>query len=313
MAASLPASSRSARDIARDNAFVLFAMILISFSYPLGEEIAPSLDPAVMMLIRFGLATLAFTPYIALRYGLRWPGLGALGRYATISATLAIFFWTMFEALRYTTALNVSVITTTIPGFTAVFGALVVGERLGPHRLAALCLAMAGAVWVIFRGDPERLLALELNKGDVIVLAGCVVMGLYSPLIKRFHRGEPVPIMTFWILGCAALWYLLISNVKLATTDWGSLPPIVYWGVGYIALGPTVFSFFLIQRTTITLGPTRVQSYSCMLPLFVVLIDWAIGKGWPSLMTVPGVAIVVIASVVIQRGAIVEGRAAPQA
>ena len=79
---------------------------------------------------------------------------------------------------------------------------------------------MVGALWVIFRGDPARLVNLEVNIGDGIFLAGCVGYAVYSSLIKRLHRGEPVLIQTFWTMVAAALWLVAASNVMLWRTDW---------------------------------------------------------------------------------------------
>ena len=69
-----------------------------------------------------------------------------------------------------------------------------------------------------------------------------------------------------------------------------------------------MISFFLIQWSTIRIGPTRVQSYSYVLPAFVLAIDWAFGKGLPTTLTIPGIVIVLAASLVIQRGEIFVGR-----
>ena len=60
----------------------------------------------------------------------------------------------------------------------------------------------------------------------------------------------------------------------------------------------------MFQYATLRIGPTRVMAYSYFIPAFVLLVDWAIGRGLPPLMTLPGIAIVLIASLVIQRGVI---------
>jgi drug/metabolite transporter (DMT)-like permease len=292
------------------HASVFLAMFLISFSYPVGEAIANEIDTGVLLLLRFLLAMAIFGPLVAWRHGIVWPGWRALAGYATISASLVLFFWCMFAGLRTTSALNTGAISTLIPGFTAIGGAILVGERLGRHRLAALVIGLVGALWVVFRGDWDRFIRLDLNTGDLIVFAGCVAMGFYSPLVKRLHRGEPVMVMTFWIMTMNAAWFLLIANSALWTMAWTDVPALAYGGVAYIAIGSTVISFFLIQSGTIKIGPTRVQSYSYLLPTFVLLIDWAFGKGLPTAMTIPGILIVLVASLVIQRGVIFEGRSA---
>ena len=208
---------------------VFVAMFLISFSYPVGEAIANEFDTGVLLFIRFGLATAIFAPLVAWRHGLAWPGWRALAGYAAISASLVVFFWCMFFALRTTSALNTGAISTLIPGLTAIAGAILVGERLGWHRLAALGIGLIGALWVVFRGDWDRFVALDLNQGDLIYFAGCVAMGFYSPLVKLFHRGEPVMVMTLWIAALNAVGFLLIANDALWTMAWSDVPLLRLW------------------------------------------------------------------------------------
>ena len=303
-------ASPATRDIPTPgvHAAVFVAMFLISFSYPVGEAIANELDTGVLLFLRFVLATAIFGPVVAWRHRIAWPGWHALAGYAAISTSLVAFFWCMFYGLRFTSALNTGAISTLIPGLTAIGGAILVGERLGWHRLAALGIGLIGALWVVFRGDWDRFIGLDLNKGDLIVFAGCIAMGFYSPLVKRYHRGEPVMVMTFWVVTMNAIWFLVLANSALWTMDWAAVPLFAYGGVAGITLFSTVISFFLMQWTTIRLGPTRVQSYSYLLPAFVLAIDWAIGKGLPSVLTIPGILIVLAASLVIQRGEVYAGR-----
>ena len=57
-----------------------------------------------------------------------------------------------------------------------------------------------------------------------------------------------------------------------------------------------------MQHATLHLGPTRVAAYTYLTPLLVVLIQWVGGDGVPSLLTLTGVAIILVATVVVQRG-----------
>ncbi|MDE0389961.1 MAG: DMT family transporter [Rhodospirillales bacterium] len=293
---------------AHAHALAFLIIVVISTSFPLGEHITHGLDPAVMMCLRFVLAALLMAPIVAWREGLKLPSARSFVRYLALGAPLAFFFWCMFEALRTTSGLNTSAIFTIVPGLAALFGAVLVGERLGLHRLAALFLGMIGALWVIFRGDPGRLVNLEVNIGDGIFLAGCLGYAVYSSLIKFLHRGEPILVQSFWTMVAAALWLLAASNVKLWRTDWSGVEVVVLGGIVYLAVLPTLITFFLTQYTTLRLGPTRVQAYGYALPAIVLLLDLALGKPAPPLMTVPGLAIVLAASLVVQRGTIREFR-----
>lgn len=284
------------------HALMFLASLLVSTSFVVGKAITYGLDPATLTLIRFITAALLFAPYIWLKHGLFIPSLRSLGRYSLISATIVFFFLCMFQSLRYTSALNTSALYTLVPGLAGIFGAFLVKERLGQNRLFALVCGMTGALWVIFRGDLQRFLALDFNRGDLIFLAGCLSMGLYTPLIKLLHRDEPMTLMTFWILVTGVGWLLLSSGMNLHSVQWSQVEIHIWAGIIYLAVFTTIITFFLTQFATLRLGPTRVMAYSYFYPALVLFIDWVMGRGLPPLKTLPGILIVLIATFFLQRG-----------
>jgi drug/metabolite transporter (DMT)-like permease len=290
---------------------MLLAAALVSTSFTVGKAIAGGLDPIILTLVRFLLAALLFLPYVHGRFGIDWPGWRPLGRYSVISGALVIFFWLMFESLRYTTAFNTSVIFTLVPGISGMYSAVLLRERLGRYRLIALALAMAGALWVIFQGELSRLLALELGRGDIIFFIGCLFMAAYTPLIRLLHRGEPMAVMTFWVLVTGSIWLLPPALDRLPAVLWHEVPPRVWWGILYLAIFCTIITFFLTQVATMRLGPTRVMAYSYLYPPLVLVIDWFLGHGLPPLWASLGVPVIVLAMVVVQRGAELNGQGAP--
>ena len=284
------------------HALMLIANVAIATSFTVGAAITAGLDPKMLTLIRFALAALLFAPFIAWRYGLTFPPWKSFAGYATISLCLVFFFWSMFEALRHTTSLNTGALFTLVPGFSAIYAAVLLRERLGTRRLIALGFGFFGAFWVIFRGDPGRLLSLDFNRGDLIFLFGCLAMGLYMPLVGRFHRGEPAPVMTFWTLVTGTGWLLIINNAAVWRTDWGQVDTAVFGGIVYLAVFSTLMTFFIYQYVTLRIGPTRAAAYYYLNPALVVGVEFILGKGLPTLMTMPGVAIVFLATVVLQLG-----------
>ncbi|MCF6291185.1 MAG: DMT family transporter [Desulfobacterales bacterium] len=279
------------------------AAIIVSSSFTVGAAITHGLDPAVLILVRYAIAALLFAPILVINHGFSLPPLRQLGGYSTISFCTVGFFWCMFESLRYTTALNTSVIFTLVPGISGIYSALFLKERLGRARLLALAFGMVGAVWVIFRGDIHRLLALEVNHGDLLFLAGCFMMAAYTPLVKRVHKQESMVVMTFWVLTTGVGWLLILSFSQLAAVDWPGVSIEVWAGIVYLAVFSTIITFYLTHVSTLYLGPTRVMAYSYFYPAFVLVIDWGFGHGLPPAMILPGVAVVTLATVVLQRGA----------
>ncbi len=282
------------------HSLMVVCAILVSTSFLVVAAIADGLDPAILTLIRFFLAALLLFPYIYFRYGIRlsW---STLWRGGVISGFLVIFFWCMFLSLRYTSALNTSIIFTLVPSISGMYAMFLVGERLNGQKLIALFCGIIGAVWVLNRGDMAQLLSMQWNRGDLIFIAGCFAIGLYTPLVQLLHRGEPMVVLTFWVLVTGCGWLLLFSGYRLFTIEWQSVPHGVWCGIAYLSFFTTVTTFFLTQYSIQYIGPTRVMAYSYLYPSLVICIEVLMGKGWPQSQTFPGVLIVLVAMFVIQK------------
>ncbi|MCI5168245.1 MAG: DMT family transporter [Candidatus Electrothrix sp. GM3_4] len=285
------------------HAMMLLCAILVSTSFTVSKSIADGMDPAVLTLLRFLIAALLFLPYIHYKYGLHLPDKKRLFGYACISFTLTGFFWLMFLAMQSTTALNTGVIFTLVPGISGLYSAVLLKERLGRNRLIAMIPATLGAIWVLFHGSPTELLAFNINSGDLIFFGSCLLMAFYTPLVKFFHKEEPMALMTFWILVTGCGWLLLFSGYRLFSVPWGGVPLTVWTGIIYLSIFSTIITFFLSQLCTLSLGPTRVMAYSYLYPPFIVLLEWGLGHPLPSVQVLPGVGLILAAMFIVQQGA----------
>ncbi|WP_299198594.1 DMT family transporter [uncultured Amphritea sp.] len=280
---------------------MLLMVALIASSFPVGALITSGLPPEVMMLIRFALAALLFAPYVFIKNGWHLPAARRLMGYAILSIPLVVFFWCMFEALRYTSALNTGAIYTTVPAITAFYVFFINRESTGKRRASGLLLGTLGALWIVFRGDLNSLFQLDINRGDLLFMLGCLFMGTYNPLIKKLYAGEPMELMTFWVISFGALWLLLLSIPSLNQVEWANVDTGVYLGILYLAVFTTLVSFFLLQLGTIVLGATQVAAYSFLTPVFVVILNLFLGSGGFQWQLLPGIALVLIAMLLVQR------------
>mgnify|MGYP000138540710 CR=1 FL=1 len=283
------------------HALMLLMVALVAGSFPVGAIITSALPPDVLMFIRFLTAATLFAPYVFLKHGFFIPSSKSLTGYALLSLPLVTFFWCMFESLRYTTPLNTGALYTTVPAITALFAFFINKESTGKARSFGLLIGTLGAVWIVFRGDINALLALKLNYGDLVFLVGCLFMALYSPMIKRVYKGEPMELMTFWVILLGSGWLLILSASKLSDIEWSLIDITVYGGVLYLSLFTTLFSFFLIQYGTVKIGPTKVASYSFLIPIFVMPLSILLGVGSFDAATLPGIGLVLVAMLFIQR------------
>ncbi len=279
---------------------LLFSTTLVSTSFIVAELITKRLDPMVLTFVRFALAAFILLPLVGSRNGLKIEG-RAFVRYASISACLVIFFWSMFFSLRYTSSLNVSVIFTLVPSISALFAAFINRERITFGLILALVTGLIGAIWVIFRGNLVLLAAFAWNRGDLIFFGGCLAMALYTPLVRLVHRGEPLETMTFWVLVSGCLWMLPVTLYKLNSTVLIDTAAATWLWILYLALFSTVISFYITQYATRHIGPTRTISYSYLYPLLVMILNFLLGNGWPPLRVMPGIALTLTAMLLLIR------------
>ncbi len=274
---------------------------MISASFPVSKAITPYLDPAVLTLLRFGLAASLFGVLTFSRERWIWPGPAQILRYIAISACMVIFFQIMFEALRWTDPVSTGALFALVPLVSVAVAYLLMRQRTGPRQLLYLILGGAGAVWVLFGGSLEHLLGFRIGKGEMIFAVGCFTYGCYGPFIARFHRGEPIMVMTFWILLLGALMMAVAGGADALRTDWSAVPAGLWMGVAYLAVFNTAITFFLFKSASVVLPASKVMGYTYLTTAFVVLLQVLLGHDWPSLSVTAGLALSLSATLLLQR------------
>lgn len=271
--------------------------VAISGSFTLGKQAAPHLDPAALNAVRFCLAALLLAPLALGR--LRPHHLAAPWRYALLGGVFSVYFFLMFVALRLTDPVSTAAVFTLTPLMSAVFGWFLLRQVTTPRIALSLAIAGAGAVWVIFRADLDRILAFDLGKGETIFLFGCAAHAFYTPLVRRLNRGEPVVVFTWGTIVAAAAWMLLAGARPMLATDWAALPGIVWVTIVYLAIFATVGSFLMVQYATLRLPSSKVMAYGYLVPSFVILWEGASGHGWVAPVVLLGVAATTLGLVVL--------------
>ncbi|MGI9419285.1 MAG: DMT family transporter [Geminicoccaceae bacterium] len=279
-------------------AMLLFAA-LISVSFTLGDLAAPHIEPSVLASSRFALAAVIMgvlaAPRIKREHG------AAAWRYLVLGGLLGSYFILMFEALRLTDPVSTGAIFTLTPLMSAVFGYILMRQIMTPVMAASLTLAGAGAVWVIFRADIEAIFGLRLGPGEQIFIIGCAAHALYTPLGRRFHRGEPLAVYVFFGL-CGGFAVTLLFGLRdLAATDWAALPWIAWAALFYLAIMATATTFFLVQYATLRLPSAKVMAYGYLVPVFVIVWEGLLGHGWVQPVVWLGAAATVGAMLILLR------------
>lgn len=283
-------------------AMLLFALF-VSSSFTVGSAITHGLDPLALTFLRFVLAAAILTGVLAVSRTWRLPSWREAAAALLLGGLVAVFFISMFEALRLTSALNTGAIFALVPLLTAAIAYLVLRQRLRAREVAALLIAAAGTVFVVFDGSLERLLAVRLGAGERIFLVGCTVYAGYSPAIRRLDMGTSPLLVSCWTVIAGSLVLALYAAPTILATDWRAVEPVVYLGIVHLAVFTTAISFFLIQFASTRLPQAKVMAYTYLVPAFVLATDGLVGGAWPSPSACAGVAVIAAAMAVLQQRA----------
>ena len=281
---------------------------LVAGSFPLGAAAAAHVSPLALNAVRFalasailGVAVLATRPRGApARPAAARPG-SAPWRYLLLGAIFACYFVLMFEGLKTAMPVSAAAVFTLTPPATAAFAWLLLRQVTGPRVATALALGAAGALWVIFGGDPASLARLQVGRGEAVYFLGCLAHALYTPMIRLLNRGERALVFAFgtMVAACAILW--VVGMPAILATDWATRPASVWIAIGYTAVFASAVTFTLLQYGSLRLPASKVMAYTYLVPAWVALWQVALGGDWPSARLLPGVALTLLALALLLR------------
>ena len=281
-------------------AMLLFSA-LIAGSFALGVQVANEIDPIALNAVRFWIAAAIVGAIAWRKVGFRKEYAQAPWRYLILSGSLVVYFVLMFEGLKTAPAVSAAAVATLIPVFAAGFGYLLLRQMLTRRMALALFIGAIGAIWVIFRADVAALLAFDIGRGEAIYFVGCVSHALYTPMVRKLNRGEPVLVFTFGTLVVGAVLITVIGLPAITATDWSGLRPLVWWTILYVAIFASATTFTLLQFASLRLPSAKVMAYTYLTPSWVMVWNVALGGAVPPGMILLGIGLTIVALVLLLR------------
>jgi len=268
-----------------------------SSNFIVGKALVGTVSPWTLNTGRFAVSALILLP--ALLYRREWPPRQTLVPLALMSLTgVFAFNAVLYIGLRYTSAINATLVNSTTPVTTACIAWLLIGEEMTGRRLLGILLSFAGVGWIVTQGALDTLLRLEFNPGDVIVFFATSLWGFYTVMAKRMMLYLS-PLALTSITTCIGAFFLLpAASLELAAHPADLWRAEVLLAFLYLGIFPSFLSFLLWNRSIRTFGPSRASLVYNALPLFAVILSVIfLGETLASYQMIGGAAI--IAGVII--------------
>jgi drug/metabolite transporter (DMT)-like permease len=272
---------------------------LIAGSFALGGMAAPHIAPEALNAVRFVVAAVILGVAAHVVAGLPRAAFAAPWRYLLLGGAMGLYFVLMFEGLKTAAPVSAAAVFTLTPILSGGFGYLLLRQALTARMALALSVGAAGALWVIFDGAWQAVLAFEVGRGEMVYFWGCVAHAVYTPMVRLLNRGERPVVFAFGTMAAAALLVTAAGWPGLMRTGWADLPPIVWITIAYTAVAATAATFVLLQFASLRLPSAKVMAYTYLTPTWVIGWEAALGHGVPRGLVLVGIALTVTALVLL--------------
>jgi len=205
------------------------------------------------------------------------------------------------KGLSLTTAINATLLTTTIPVITLGVSLALGQDRPSVRHFLGIALAAAGVIYLV---DPWRAnFTAETTLGNVLILCSSLSYGAYIAVSRDLFRRYGALNVITWIFVVGAIVSLPISAYAWSSESLGTISASVWLIVPYIVLVPTVGAYYLNSWAITRVAPSVVAIYIYLQPLLAFgLAPLILGETWNSRTLVAcalifaGVAVVTIRS-----------------
>lgn len=201
----------------------------------------------------------------------------------TLSSLLGIVLNQLLfvKGLSLTTAINASLITTTIPVFTLAVSIALGQERASLRHVLGIGLAAAGVIYLV---DPLRAnFSAQTTLGNILIVVNSFSYGAYIAVSRDlFRRYGALDVIT-WIFLVGAVLTLPFSVYAWSSDELNSVSLATWLIVAYIIIVPTVGAYYLNSWAVIRVSPGIVAIYVYLQPLLAFgFAPMILGESWNS-------------------------------
>lgn len=244
-------------------------------NFVLGRAMHLVLPPVTMAQMRWSLALVLILPFLWPRLHRHWPVICRHWKILLLLSLLSVasFNTFIYIGLTSTGATNTAILQSFVPAIIVLISVLFLHEKITLRQWLGLAISLLGVLTLIFQGDWQVFTRLEVNRGDLWVLAGVVSWALYSVCL----RWRPPELDGFTFFGVTVLMGVL-ALVPFTLWELQSAAP-VQWRpeaaltVVYMAIFPSILAYLFWNRGVQELGAPKAGLFSHLMPLYGILLS----------------------------------------
>lgn len=239
-----------------------------------GKLAVGHIDAHSLMILRWTGALLLVLPFAIGPLKRDWPVIRAKWwLYLFYGAVgFATFNVLVYVAAYYTSGVNTSLEQVAVNIFVIILNFALFRTRVRGLQLLGVLVTILGVAIIATHGDLTRILTLEVNLGDLLVILACFAYAIYS-IALRWR--PPTHWTSFLVATCTGAIIASLAYQATLGTGTANLPANLAaidmqgWLIAaYTVIFPSVISQLLYVRGVELIGSNRASLFVNLIPLF---------------------------------------------
>jgi len=186
--------------------------------------------------------------------------------------SITIFNSVVYYSLNYTQVLNGVLMISTIPVLIIFFSSCFTNEKIKINQIIGVVTSLFGVLIIITKLEFNKLLSLNLNKGDLWILVAMISWATYSIMVKekKINLAPLALLETLIIIGLVFLTPFYFF--ELYSSQYLQLNLPVMLTIGYVVLFAGIGAYIFWIGAIQIIGPSRSGVFLHLMPVFSSLM-----------------------------------------
>jgi drug/metabolite transporter (DMT)-like permease len=182
--------------------------------------------------------------------------------------SISVFNSVVYYSLSFTQVLNGALMISIIPVLIIFISFIFKTEKINFSQILGLIFSITGVIIIITRSDFNKLINLDLNKGDLWLLVAMLSWAIYSTMLRTHKTG--LKYLSFMsVIASIGLIFLFpqflfeFYNHQLIRFN---IP--VFLITSYVVLFAGLGSYILWNKAVVIVGPNKAGIFLHLMPVF---------------------------------------------
>ncbi|MCM3039483.1 DMT family transporter [Paenibacillus motobuensis] len=256
--------------------FLVLANIFWAGNYIFGKYVVAEMTPLQMTFSRWLIAVILLFPIAQWIEHPNWREVWSRWKILLIMSLTGVisYNYLLYEALRYTSSLNASLVNAVNPVLIALFSALILKEKIPLKNKLGLLVSLCGVLLVLTKGQLLQIFKLEYNTGDLLMILAILVWTFYSILGKKILSIPPISATAVSVLIALIILlpFVLYTGLQIPHSSQALV------GIIYMGLFPSVGAFVFWNIGIRQMGPGRAGIFMYLITVFTAIIGLILGQ-----------------------------------